>query len=237
MDLAVVANDRVAVNGADGVAQTLKTLESADVSHVGAGADVNEAAKPAYFLVGGRKIAFIAAADTLAWRSAYAATATSAGVFSLRYSLDAVKYAVKAAKEVSDYVFVYIHAGVDDNASWFDIDQDTWSKALIDEGADGVIGARSSRLQGMEYYNGKLIVYGLGNFLYDDSTRETGIYKLSIAKDGTLSHFFLPCIQSGGKVSLCTNDADSYSVFNRISTYCGNVVSVDSDGTIRNNRR
>ena len=235
VDLAAVANSHVSDYGADVIAQTLKTLDTNEVSHTGAGSNLSEAAKPACFIAGGRKIAFLSASDTL--RAGKAASGSGAGVLSLRSDLDAVKTAVKTAKAENDFVFVYIHAGIDANAVWFDSDQIAWSKALIDAGADGVIGARSTRLQGMEFYKGKLIVYGLGNFLYDEKTRETGIYKITIAEDGTLSHAFLPCSQSGGKVALCTAAADKNAVFSRISKYCGNVVKVDADGTIRNNRR
>ena len=237
IDLANIASAHVTASGADAVAQTSRALEDNDVSHVGAGADVSEAAKPASFLAGGRRIAFIGAADTLSYRGGKAATASSSGVLSLRSSLDTVKNAVKAAKAENDYVFVYIQAGIDENANWFDSDQDSWSKALIDAGADGVIGAHSTRLQGMEFYKGKLIVYGLGNFLYDDKDRETGVYKLIIDKDGKFTHTLLACRQTAKGVSLCTADADKNAVYSRVSKFCGNVVRIDSNGTIVNNRR
>ena len=194
-------------------------------------------ARPAAFLAGGRRIAFLGASDTLSWRGGKAATASSAGVLSLRGNLDAVKNAVKAAKAENDYVFVYIQAGIDENANWFDSDQDSWSKALIDAGADGVIGSHSTRLQGMEFYKGKLIVYGLGNFLYDDKDRETGVYKLTIDKDGKFTHTLLACRQTSNGISLCTADADKTAVYARVSKFCGNVVKIDNSGTITNNRR
>lgn len=237
VDAASVANRHTTDFGADAIAQTLRTLEDNGVSHVGAGADLTEAAKPASFIAGGRKITFLAAADTLQGHFGKGATASSAGVLSLRSDLDAVKNAVKNAKAESDYVFVYIHAGIDDNANWFDRDQDTWSKALIDAGADGVVGAHSNRVQGMEFYKGKLIVYGLGNFLYDGKDRETGVYKLTIGKDGKFTHTIIPCRQTSDGVSLCTSDADKSAVYSRVAKFCGNVVRVGSDGTITNNRR
>ena len=237
VDLASVANSHVTDFGTDALAQTLRTLEDNDVSHVGAGSDMTEASKPASFLAGGRKIAFLGASDTLSWRGGKAAGASASGVFSLRNNLDAVKNAVKAAKAENDYVFVYIHAGIDENANWFDSDQDSWSKALIDAGADGVIGAHSSRLQGMEFYKGKLIVYGLGNFLYDDKDRETGVYRITIGKDGKITHTLVPCRQTANGVAQCTTDADKTAVFSRVSKFCGNVVRIDNSGTITNNRR
>ncbi len=234
VDLANVANTHAGSTGADALAQTLRALEDNDVSHVGAGADLTEAAKPAAFIAGGRKIAFLGASDIL--RGGKAATASSAGVLSLRGKLDAVKNAVKAAKAENDYVFVYVQAGIDENANWFDSDQDSWSKALIDAGADGVIGAHSNRLQGMEFYKGKLIVYGLGNFWYDGQERETALYRISIDKNGALKHSLVPCKQTATGVSICTAEADKTSVFKRVSKFCGNVVKISDNGTITNNR-
>jgi hypothetical protein len=89
----------------------------------------------------------------------------------------------------------------------------------------------------MEFYKGKLIVYGLGNFWYDGTNRETGVYKLSIDKDGKLTHTLVPCKQTANGVSLCTADADKNAVFSRVTKFCGNVVKISSDGTITNNRR
>lgn len=235
VDLANVANTHVSGSGADAIAQTLRALEDNDVSHVGAGADLTEAAKPAAFIVGGRRIAFLGASDIL--RGGKAATASSAGTLSLRGSLDAAKNAVKDAKTENDYVFVYIQAGIDENANWFDSDQDSWSKALIDAGADGVIGAHSNRLQGMEFYKGKLIVYGLGNFWFDGQDRETAVYRISIDKNGVLKHSLVPCRQTATGVSVCTAEADKASVFNRVTKFCGNVVAISDNGTITNNRR
>ena len=40
------------------------------------------------------------------------------------------------------------------------------AKLLIDEGVYAVIGCHSHRVQGIEFYKGKPIVYGLGNFLF-----------------------------------------------------------------------
>ena len=39
-----------------------------------------------------------------------------------------------------------------------------WSRAVIDAGADGVIGHGPHVLRGMEFYRGRLIAYSLGNF-------------------------------------------------------------------------
>lgn len=237
VDVVTLANPHIFDYGAAALSDTAAALDEAGIAHVGAGATVNDAARPAYFLAGGRKIAFMGAAGLLNEPKAPAATSEGAGIFSLQKNLDTVTAAVKAIKGTCDYVFVYISAGTDKNANWFDGDQQKWSKALVDAGADGVIGAHSTRLQGMEFYNGKLIVYGLGNFLYDTSSRDTGIYQITIGEDGKFSYTFLPCGQQNSSVALYTADAQKSAASKRVETYCGNVVKIAADGTITNNRR
>ena len=233
VDVVTLASIHASDYGSAGLASTVAALDEAKIAHIGAGKDESAASTPAYFLAGGRKIALIGTAQTLYWKKTQSASASAAGVFSLT---DSVAKAVETAKKTSDYVFVYMNAGIDENASWFDGDQSSWARKLIDAGADGVIGAHSNKVQGMEFYKDKLIVYGLGDLWYDSTSRESGIYQISIAADGTISHSLLACAQRGSKASLCT-DADKAAVFGRVAKYCGNVVKVQQDGTIVNNRR
>lgn len=237
VDVVTLASLHISDYGGAGVRSTVSALDEAKIAHVGAGADENAASTPVYFLAGGRKIAVIGAAKTYYWKKTQAATGSSAGVFSLTTSGAAVEKAVKKAKENCDYVFVYMNAGMDENATWFDSDQQTWAKSLIKAGADGVVGAQSNKMQGMEFYQGKLIVYGLGDLWVDEASRNSGMYRVSIAPDGTMQHTLLPCRQQDGKASLCTTDADKATVFRWVEKYCGNVVQIRSDGTIVKNGR
>ena len=44
---------------------------------------------------------------------------------------------------------------------------DAAARALLDAGADLVFGSQAHQVQQMEFYNGKVILYGLGNFFFD----------------------------------------------------------------------
>ena len=50
-------------------------------------------------------------------------------------------------------------------------DQRNLGRALIDHGADIVVGSHPHRLQPIEYYNGKYIVYSLSNFCFGGNNR------------------------------------------------------------------
>ncbi len=64
---------------------------------------------------------------------------------------------------------------------------------MIDAGADLVIGGHPHVTQGAEYYQGKLIVYSLGNFVFDGfdppempETREGWLLRLSVDRNGLI---------------------------------------------------
>ena len=65
---------------------------------------------------------------------------------------------------------------------------------MIDSGADIVIGGHPHVTEGAEYYRGKLIVYSLGNFVFDDfkdvepaldePSRTSWLLRLKVARSG-----------------------------------------------------
>ena len=70
------------------------------------------------------------------------------------------------ASDKSDYLFVYVHWGTeyDPVHSLF---QETLAHELIDGGADAIFGHHPHVVQDIELYNGALIFYSLGNFIFD----------------------------------------------------------------------
>jgi hypothetical protein len=67
-----------------------------------------------------------------------------------------------------------------------------WARAVIDAGADAVIGHGPHVLRGIEFYRGRPIVYSLGNFLtyrgfnLDGPLGITGVLQLEFAPDRRL---------------------------------------------------
>ena len=58
--------------------------------------------------------------------------------------------------------------------------QRTLGRQLIDAGADLVIGSHPHVLQGIEYYQGKPIVYSLGNFIFGSSIPKTALLRADV---------------------------------------------------------
>jgi poly-gamma-glutamate synthesis protein (capsule biosynthesis protein) len=61
---------------------------------------------------------------------------------------------------------------------------------MIDAGADVIVGAHPHITQGAEYYNNHLIVYSLGNFLFNgfdtDETQTGWALRLTLDKQGVV---------------------------------------------------
>jgi len=66
----------------------------------------------------------------------------------------------------SDYIVVMPHWGVE-YESYPNQKQIRLAHTWIDAGADAVIGAHPHTIQSMEEYNGKIIFYSLGNYIFD----------------------------------------------------------------------
>ncbi|MCH7780840.1 MAG: CapA family protein [Acidobacteria bacterium] len=89
---------------------------------------------------------------------------TTAGL--IMEQVEGAYWDVVAAREIADVVVVSLHSGKEyadePNAAQVEL-----SHAAIDAGALLVIGHHPHTLQGLEEYNGGLIAYSLGNFVFD----------------------------------------------------------------------
>ena len=77
-------------------------------------------------------------------------------------------------------------------------------KEYLDAGADVIIGAHSHCLQGMEYYDGKPIVYSLGNYWFNDKTLDSMLVELHFYGNDEEQHLdlkMIPAIQTNATVN------------------------------------
>ena len=81
------------------------------------------------------------------------------------YNTDQIVEAVQAARENCDLLIVNIHWGWEGRNDQ-DPKQTALGHAIIDAGADLIIGTHPHVYQGIEKYKGKYIVYSLGNFCF-----------------------------------------------------------------------
>lgn len=116
---------------------------------------------------------------------------------------------ISKIKSDADFVIVVPHWGIEyrGNAS---PDQIRLAHLFIDAGADAVIGAHPHVIEPIEIYNNKLILYSMGNFIFDQyfsaQTQEALLVSLDITKrdDDILSvyHFHPLQIDSTSRPAL-----------------------------------
>ena len=204
VDIVGMANNHAFDYGPDSLTDTLSTLDSAGIAHVGAGENINDARAPFYYIVNGFKYAVIAG-SSVDFKTTRCATDEVSGVFQFK-TPEPMAEEIAKAKEKADYVIVYMHWGKESTTVLTDM-QTVHGKAFIDAGADIVVGMHSHCMQGMEYYNGKLLVYSLGNFTFSNFSLTCGMLRMGISPDGNIENTYYPMMQTGNRTYINTGSS------------------------------
>ncbi len=102
---------------------------------------------------------------------------------------------VERARPLVDVLVIFPHWGREDEAEPLLL-QRRLARDFIDAGADLVVGTHAHVMQPNEWYKGKLIAYGLGNFVFDGMThteahRTGGILEVDIGPKGIVAQRML----------------------------------------------
>jgi poly-gamma-glutamate capsule biosynthesis protein CapA/YwtB (metallophosphatase superfamily) len=181
-----MANNHGKDYGPTGFANTREALEKQGLKHTGAEGEITVAE------VKGVKVAVIG-------------FASYEGLNNLN-DIRAAEAIVEEATEQADLVVVQVHMGAEGsdkvhvrrgNEMFFGEnrgDPMTFSHAVIDAGADLVVGHGPHVLRGMQFYKNRLIAYSLGNFAGGGKTLSRngrlawgGVLKVSLTKDGSFT--------------------------------------------------
>ncbi len=230
-DVLSLANNHVYDYGEEALLDTLETIEQAGIPYMGAGRNLQEAMKPVYFLANGRKIAIVSATQ-IERSTNYTKEATddAAGVLKT-LNPDKFLSVIEKAKLSSDYVIVFVHWGTE-NTNYYGSDQVDLGQKFIEAGADVIIGGHTHCLQGFDFYNGKPIIYSLGNYWFNDRSIDTGLSQVVIHTDSNEIDFrFLPCKQQGCVTSLA-EDGEKQRILDFMQNISASGVSVGEDGIV-----
>lgn len=237
VDVAGLANNHAFDWGEEALLDTVETLQNAGIETVGAGANLAEAGKPVYFTQNGLTLSIVAATAVekvgdREYGMTRAATEDLAGVFS---TIDptACLEAIGEAKANSDFVFVYVHWGTEMTTE-IDPEQRELAQAYIEAGADAVVGNHPHVLQGFEYYQGKPILYSLGNFWFNSKERETCMLEFSLdPASGEAEMRFLPCLQKDCYTKLITDEEEHEEILSYMESISFGGVEIAEDGLVR----
>ena len=161
IDIVSLGNNHTADFGPEGIEDTLAALDGVGIRYAGAGDDEAAARRPAFVEAEGLRISFLSYTDVL--ENTFAGTDAPGVAFAAE---EAIAADVAAARAQADVVVVLFHFGVE----YTDApqpDQQRLARAAVDAGALLVLGHHPHTLQGWEWYGGSLIVYSLGNFVFD----------------------------------------------------------------------
>ena len=169
----VLANNHVLDLGLQGLRESLETLRRADIKTAGAGETAAKAASPALLEIipGVRLALFGYAMESSGVPKAWAARGELPGVnflsdLSPQAAAEAIQF-IRRESRPEDLVIFSVHWG----GNWgYTVPQEQirFARMLIDSGAvDLVHGHSSHHVRPLEVHQGKLIIYGAGDFLND----------------------------------------------------------------------
>ncbi len=228
VDLVSLANNHVYDFGKDAFLDMLDAFEKYKIPHVGAGRNLEEA-KEAYITeINGKTFAFFGTTRAEKNILTPGATKNSEGVFRCYDPTEAVELIKKLDKKV-DFVVPLVHFGRENSHDLEKVQIDT-AKKFIDAGADIIIGHHAHVLQGFEFYKDKLIVYNLGNFLFNDLETDTMLFQISMDETGKMEYSVFPALQKDEKTSLVSG-AKKSQIIKDLNSWSVNV-KIDSDGKI-----
>jgi len=209
-DVLSLANNHSMDFGSPGLFDTFANLGQFGIAGVGAGANDADAHAPVILERNGLRLAFLAYLDVPKEydgfdNQASIATTTQPGVS--WGTLDVIRTDVAAARLQSDLVIVMLHSGIEimDKPT---ANQQAEALAAIDAGAALVIGSHSHSLQPIEWYHGGLIVYSLGNFVFDEYLgvlNATIILRVVLTPNGVESYEWVPVLIENGLPHLVTD--------------------------------
>ena len=203
-----LANNHSMDYGAEALLDTIDLIDSRGILHAGAGKNGEEARRPAFFEAGGMRFAFLSfAAEAF---PGYGAHALKPGIAVIRrdplygpscVNPDDVRMMtelIRGAGKEADFVIAAFHWGLSQSRA-LTRSQLTLGRAAVDAGAGLIVGHHPHVLQGVEVYKRSLILYSLGNFVFDlmpeflsPATRDTVLVKVKLSGAWVKEALFLP---------------------------------------------
>ena len=166
INLFATANNHAMDFGHDALVDTWQYLDYIGRHTFGSGPNKEEARKPFIVTINGVRVAFFNATGVVP-KEDWKATDKTLGITYLADPYEYIIPEIKRLKEndIVDKAIVFLHWGKElaEKPSKTQVEQ---ARSLARGGADLVVGAHPHIPQTIEYYDGKPIVYSLGNFIF-----------------------------------------------------------------------
>jgi poly-gamma-glutamate synthesis protein (capsule biosynthesis protein) len=195
VDVANLANNHAMDYGFDAMLEGKQNLFDVGIDPVGTGGNIEEAYTPFVTEINGWTIAVIGSGGVGPESGSWIAREDHPGMTD-GDDTGSIAAAITKAKESADLVFVTTHwgeEGMTQPESFERRQAETW----IDAGADGVFGHHQHVLQPLEWYHGRPIAWGLGNFVWQAvpaASRRTAIAQFVYEPDGRIGACLVPVV-------------------------------------------
>lgn len=199
IDLLTLANNHILDQGKKGLDSSIETLKKAGISYVGVGDSIKDASKPKIISCNGKKIGIYACVE----HEFTVATEKDSGANPIDL-LETPDHILELKKQC-DYVIVLYHGGKEQYRYPSPNLQKTCRK-LVEKGADLVICQHSHCIGCKEEYLQGTIIYGQGNFLFDDEENEYWQTSLLIKLSEDFKIEYIPLQKNGNTVRLAKGD-------------------------------
>ena len=206
IDMLTLGNNHIMDQGENGFKTTIELLRNANIQVIGAGCDIKEASIPRIISFHGKKIGIYACCE----HEFSIGTDDKAGANPYDPFLSN-KHISKLKKEC-DYLIVLYHGGKE-HYRYPTPQLQIAARNMVDSGADLIICQHSHCVGCYENYNNSIIVYGQGNFLFDQSVNECWETGILISLDENLRITYIPIVKRDNTVRLA-NDSDSADILN-----------------------
>ena len=166
INLVTLANNHSMDFGGTALTETLQYLEASGIAWIGAGKNLSEARRAAFYTIKGKKFAFLG--YSLTQPTEFFAGTSRPGTapgYEKIFGED-----IANARKLVDHVIVSFHWGTEGKTS-VQAYQRVIAHKAVDAGADVIIGHHPHVLRGVERYKNGIIFYSLGNFTFASKSR------------------------------------------------------------------
>ena len=227
IDVFSLANNHILDCGEKSLNYTQTYLHEMGIETVGVGKNIDEATSPLIITKNGKRIGIISTTDA----THYKAKKHRAGISPL--SIRRMKKSIEEILDDVDLVVLCIHSDLEFTnhpAPW----KVRLSRQLARAGADIIVHHHPHTLQGIEIYEGTLIAYSLGNFIFpvhsteymknrDGNINEAVILEVNVKfaehKGKNISYNLIPTVINEDNITKFADGDDAENIIRKMSEY------------------
>ncbi|GEQ38940.1 MAG: CapA family protein [Tetragenococcus koreensis] len=209
------ANNHISDYGRKGIKNTMKVLQDKNIDFAGIGANSAGSLNYTTYDINGVIVSFLSVTDVIPEHT----TATEDKAGALTTQNDNYLNLINEAAAQSDYTVVYSHWGEEVSES-ISKRQEELGRDMVDAGADLIVGMHPHVVQPIEKYKNGLIMYSLGNFVFEQEqtrTKDSVVVNYRIDSQGQMKLELVPMRIKDGIPAVTKNPFYKQRIFRQLT--------------------